>query len=172
MEILPPSPLREEADGTNMIWIPSRLCHNTRAKESHTSRTDGGMSSKIQADLSERIDELQCEMREMRRNIAGVGRSAGLRKGNLFLEEVMADKLSTNFRPLNYEYDNTTDLWEHLCWFENSALQYRYSDRVKCRVFLTTLTKLAQQLFGQLSTDTIRSFEDFSNLFLHQFAKL
>lgn len=138
--------------------------------ESHTSRTDRGMSSNTQADLSKRMEELQCEMREMRRNMVGVRRSSGLRRGNLFSDEVMTDELPTNFRSLTYEYDGTTDPWEQLCKFENSTLLHHYSDGDEVLVFLTRLTKLAHQWYGQLSANTIRSFKDFSNLFLHQFA--
>ncbi|KAI3458805.1 hypothetical protein Pfo_015468 [Paulownia fortunei] len=76
---------------------------------------------------------------------------------NSFIEEVMVDDLPANFRSLNYDYDGTTNPWEHLCRFENSALLHRYSDGVKCRVFLTTLSKLAQQWFSH-------------SAFLHQFA--
>ncbi|KAI3448580.1 hypothetical protein Pfo_005245 [Paulownia fortunei] len=98
------------------------------------------------------------------------GRNTVTKRGIPFAEEVMMDDLPANFRSLNYDYDGTTDPWEHLCRFENSALLHRYSDGVKCRVFLTTLSKSAQQWFSQLPPNSINSFEEFSSAFLHQFA--
>lgn len=57
----------------------------------------------------------------------------------------MQDELPYNFMPLNYEYDGSTNPYEHLVRFENLALLHRYGKGVKCRVFLTTLSKAAQQ---------------------------
>ncbi|KAK6136273.1 hypothetical protein DH2020_029972 [Rehmannia glutinosa] len=93
-----------------------------------------------------------------------------VRKGIPFKEIVLADDLPNNFRALSYEYDGTADPWEHLCRSENSALLHRYSDGVKCRVFLTTLSKFAQKWFSQLPHASIGSFGEFSSAFLHQFA--
>ncbi|KAI3461122.1 hypothetical protein Pfo_017785 [Paulownia fortunei] len=98
------------------------------------------------------------------------GRNTVTKRRIPFTEKVMMDDLPANFRSLNYDYDGTTDPWEHLCRFENSALLHRYSDGVKCRVFLTTLSKSAQQWFSQLPPNSINSFEEFSSVFLHQFA--
>ncbi|XP_073304110.1 uncharacterized protein [Primulina huaijiensis] len=47
---------------------------------------------------------------------------------------------------------------------------HQYSDGVKCRVFLGTLVRSAQQWFKTLQPNSIRSFEDFSDAFLHRFA--
>ncbi|KAL8506998.1 hypothetical protein ACS0TY_017759 [Phlomoides rotata] len=61
------------------------------------------------------------------------------------MPEILQDELSFNFKPLNYEYDGTTEPYEHLMWFENSTILHRYGEGVKCRIFLTTLSKVAQQ---------------------------
>ncbi|KAL8464490.1 hypothetical protein ACS0TY_034136 [Phlomoides rotata] len=53
----------------------------------------------------------------------------------------VTDELLFNFKPHNYEYDGITDPYENLMQFENSAILHRYGERVKCRVFLTTLSK-------------------------------
>ncbi|KAI3459780.1 hypothetical protein Pfo_016443 [Paulownia fortunei] len=85
------------------------------------------------------------------------GRNIVTKRGIPFTEEVMMDDLPTNFRSLNYDYDGTTNPWEHLCRFENSALLHRYSDGVKCK-------------FSQLPLNSINSFDEFSFDFSHQFA--
>ncbi|KAL0420239.1 UNVERIFIED_CONTAM: hypothetical protein Slati_3046800 [Sesamum latifolium] len=42
---------------------------------------------------------------------------------------------------------------EHLSRFENAALLHRYTDGIKCRVFITTFARAAQQWFNQLPKD-------------------
>ncbi|KAL0412177.1 UNVERIFIED_CONTAM: hypothetical protein Slati_3807400 [Sesamum latifolium] len=81
-----------------------------------------------------------------------------------FTEEVMADKLPVNCRtPAIAEYDGTTDPQEHLSRFENTALLHRYTDGIKCRVFVTTFARAAQQCRRhrktELSLFTIRQKE-------------
>ncbi|KAL0451873.1 UNVERIFIED_CONTAM: hypothetical protein Slati_1165400 [Sesamum latifolium] len=63
-----------------------------------------------------------------------------------FTDTVMADELPLNCRtPAIAEYDGTTDPMEHLSRFENAALLHRYTDGIKCRVFVTTFAREAQQ---------------------------
>ncbi|KAL0438685.1 UNVERIFIED_CONTAM: hypothetical protein Slati_2351500 [Sesamum latifolium] len=92
-------------------------------------------------------------------------------QGVPFTETVMADELPLNYRtPAIAEYDGTTNLMEHLSRFENAALLHRYTDGIKCRVFITTFARAAQQWFNQLPVGAIGSFQEFRSLFLHQFA--
>ncbi|KAL0462886.1 UNVERIFIED_CONTAM: hypothetical protein Slati_0176200 [Sesamum latifolium] len=49
-------------------------------------------------------------------------------------------------------------------------LLHRYTDGIKCRVFVTTFARAAQQWFNQLPTRAIGSFQEFRSLFLHRFA--
>ncbi|KAL0449073.1 UNVERIFIED_CONTAM: hypothetical protein Slati_1463700 [Sesamum latifolium] len=72
--------------------------------------------------------------------------------------------------PTIAEYDGTIDLQEHLSRFENADLLHRYTDGIKCRVFITTFAWAAQQWFNQLPSAMIGSFREFRSLFLHQFA--
>ncbi|KAL0394902.1 UNVERIFIED_CONTAM: hypothetical protein Slati_4456400 [Sesamum latifolium] len=76
------------------------------------------------------------------------------RQGIPFTETVMADELLMNCRtPAIVEYDGTTDPMEHLSRFENAALLHRYTDGIKCRVFVTTFARAAQRWFNQLPKD-------------------
>ncbi|KAL0411009.1 UNVERIFIED_CONTAM: hypothetical protein Slati_3690600 [Sesamum latifolium] len=93
------------------------------------------------------------------------------RQGIPFTETVMADELPLNCRtPAIAEYNGTADPMEHLSCFENAALLHRYTDGIKCRVFITTFSRAAQQWFNQLPIGAIGSFQEFRSLFLHQFA--
>ncbi|KAL0427088.1 UNVERIFIED_CONTAM: hypothetical protein Slati_2883600 [Sesamum latifolium] len=83
----------------------------------------------------------------------------------------MADELPLNCRtPAIAEYDGTADSMEHLSRFENATLLHRYTDGIKCRVFVTTFAGAAQQWFNQLPVGAIGRFQEFRSLFLHQFA--
>ncbi|KAL0413869.1 UNVERIFIED_CONTAM: hypothetical protein Sradi_1588600 [Sesamum radiatum] len=67
-----------------------------------------------------------------------------------FTEEVMADELHVNCpTPVIIEYDGTTNPLEHLSRFENAALLHRYTDSIKCQVFVTTFAQAAQQWFNK-----------------------
>lgn len=103
-------------------------------------------------ELSELVADLQRELREVRRNMGQVPTKT---KGVPYAENIVNEDLPTSFRPVTFEYDGTTDPWEHVCRFKNTAMVYRYSDGVKCRVFTTTLTKLAQTWFSQLEDGII-----------------
>ncbi|KAL0408408.1 UNVERIFIED_CONTAM: hypothetical protein Sradi_1775200 [Sesamum radiatum] len=93
------------------------------------------------------------------------------RQGVPFTKAVMADELPMNCRtPAIAEYDGTLDTMEHLSRFENATLLHRYTHGIKCRVFVTTFTRAAQQWFNQLPVGAIGSFQEIRSLFLHQFA--
>ncbi|KAL0449007.1 UNVERIFIED_CONTAM: hypothetical protein Slati_1457100 [Sesamum latifolium] len=70
----------------------------------------------------------------------------------------MADELPTNCHtPVIAECDDTTDPQEYLSRFENAALLHRYTNGIKCRVFITTFARAAQQWFNQLPVGAIGS---------------
>ncbi|KAL0455097.1 UNVERIFIED_CONTAM: hypothetical protein Slati_0848900 [Sesamum latifolium] len=116
-----------------------------------------------------RLEHLQKGLQDVKYQIEGAPEDE--RQGNPFAETVMADELPLNCRtPAIVEYDGTTDPMEHLSHFENVALLHRYTDGIKCRVFVTTFTRAAQQWFNQLPVGAIGSFQEFRSLFLHQFA--
>ncbi|KAK6147992.1 hypothetical protein DH2020_018904 [Rehmannia glutinosa] len=102
--------------------------------------------------MAEKWEEMLKEVSELKQRVLG---KEVVRRGIPFRASVMANELLANFRSLTYEYDGTTDPWEHMCRFKNSALLHRYSDGVKCR---------------SAGADSIASFGEFSSAFLHQFA--
>ncbi|KAL0391486.1 UNVERIFIED_CONTAM: hypothetical protein Slati_4533700 [Sesamum latifolium] len=81
----------------------------------------------------------------------------------------MEDELPAYCRTLTItEYDGTTDPQEHLSCFENTTLLHRYTDGIKCRVFITTFAIAAQQWFKPVGA--IGNFQEFRSLYLHQYA--
>ncbi|KAL0433761.1 UNVERIFIED_CONTAM: hypothetical protein Slati_2710400 [Sesamum latifolium] len=96
-----------------------------------------------------RLEHLQKGLQDVKYQIEGASKDE--RQGIPFTETVMADELPLNCRtPAIVEYDGTTDPMEHLSRFENKALLHRYTDGIKCRVFVTTFARAAQQWFNQL----------------------
>ncbi|KZV47856.1 hypothetical protein F511_38529 [Dorcoceras hygrometricum] len=88
-----------------------------------------------------------------------------------FSAEVVLAEFPQHFKfPSVGEYDGMGDPEEHLSRFENAALLHQYAYPIKCRVFLTTLVRSAQQWFNLLPIGSIKCFQDFSQAFLHQFA--
>ncbi|KAL0420832.1 UNVERIFIED_CONTAM: hypothetical protein Slati_3106100 [Sesamum latifolium] len=112
-----------------------------------------------------RLECLQKGLQDVQYQIRGVPKDE--RQGIPFTEAVMADELPVNCRTSAItEYDCTTDPLR----FENVPLLRRYTDGIKCRVFVTTFARASQQWFNQLPTGAIGSFQEFWSLFLHQFA--
>ncbi|KAL0453048.1 UNVERIFIED_CONTAM: hypothetical protein Slati_1282900, partial [Sesamum latifolium] len=99
-----------------------------------------------------RLEHLQKGLQDVKCRIEGALEDE--QQGIPFTETVMADELLLNCRtPAIAEYDGTTDPMEHLSRFENAALLHRYTDGIKCRVFVTTSARAAQQWFNQLPDD-------------------
>ncbi|KAL0455792.1 UNVERIFIED_CONTAM: hypothetical protein Slati_0918400 [Sesamum latifolium] len=116
-----------------------------------------------------RLEHLQKGLQDVKYQIEGAPEDE--RWGVPFTEIIMADELPLNYRTLAItEYDGAADPMEHLSRFENVALLHRYTDGIKCRVFITTFAGAAQQWFNQLPLGAIGSFQEFRSLFLHQFA--
>ncbi|XP_073020996.1 uncharacterized protein [Primulina eburnea] len=118
---------------------------------------------------SEENPEMWKEIQMLRQQLGS--RAPTPKRGSPFSLAILEERLPPNFRQSNVgEYDGHTDPEEHLGRFENAALLHHYSDGVRCRVFLGTLVRSAQQWFNTLQASSIRSFEDFSAAFLHRFA--
>ncbi|XP_073064145.1 uncharacterized protein [Primulina eburnea] len=135
--------------------------------EGHQSRVEEPQPYQ-RGEISE-MGEMWKEIQMLRQQLGS--RAPAPKRGSPFSLAILEEGLPPNFRQSNVgEYDGHTDLEEHLGRFENAALLYQYSDEVSCRVFLGTFVRLAQQWFNTLQSNSIRTFEDFSSVFLHRFA--
>ncbi|XP_073129182.1 uncharacterized protein [Henckelia pumila] len=115
------------------------------------------------------MDAVWEEIRRLGRQVEG--RPGPIQRESPFARAILDEELPANFKqPTLGEYDGSSDPEEHLGRFENAALLHRYSDAIKCRVFLTTLVRSAQQWFNLLQPGSIQTFNDFSSAFLHQYA--
>ncbi|XP_073138042.1 uncharacterized protein [Henckelia pumila] len=92
------------------------------------------------------------QMDAMWEEIMRLGRQVGGRPGPIqrespFARAILDEELPANFKqPTLGEYDGSSDPEEHLGRFENAALLHRYTDAIKCRVFLTTLQSKVEPL--------------------------
>ncbi|XP_073153009.1 uncharacterized protein [Henckelia pumila] len=115
------------------------------------------------------MDAVWEEIKRLGRQVGG--RPGPIQRESPFARAILDEELPANFKQPNlWEYDGSSDPEEHLGRFENAALLHRYLDAIKCRVFLTTLVRSAQQWFNILQPGSIRSFNDFSSVFLHKFS--
>ncbi|XP_073283418.1 uncharacterized protein [Primulina huaijiensis] len=115
------------------------------------------------------MGEMWKEIRMLRQQLGG--REPAPKGESLFSLAILEEEFPPNFQQSNVgEYDGHADPEEHLGRFENAALLHQYSDEVRCRVFLGTLVRSAQQWFNTLQPISIQSFEDFSTAFLQRFA--
>ncbi|KAL0311563.1 UNVERIFIED_CONTAM: hypothetical protein Sangu_2451000 [Sesamum angustifolium] len=81
---------------------------------------------------------LKKEMVELRQHVTKETMPA--QRGIPFSKHIMAEELPAHFRAPSHipAYDGTTDAAEHIRKFENATLLHRYTDGIKCPVFLTT----------------------------------
>ncbi|KAL8523478.1 hypothetical protein ACS0TY_013437 [Phlomoides rotata] len=100
--------------------------------------------------VNDQIEGLEKEVDTMRKQMLDRVSNPRPITGCQFSDVILHDELPYNFKPLNYEYDGIADPYDHLARFENSALQHRYWESVKCTTFLTMHSQAAQQWFGQL----------------------
>lgn len=62
-----------------------------------------------------------------------------------FSENILKEELRRHFRLSHIlEYNGSFDLEDHLCRFENVVILHQYTEKIKCRIFLTKLVGLTQ----------------------------
>ncbi|XP_057790950.1 uncharacterized protein LOC131008066 [Salvia miltiorrhiza] len=90
--------------------------------------------------------------------------------GSPFSNEILLEPFPVNYRPISLDYDGTADPKEHMAWFEGLVALHQYAEGIKCRIFVTTLSGVAQRWFRNLKADSIHSFGDLYLTFMRQFA--
>ncbi|XP_072077907.1 uncharacterized protein [Arachis hypogaea] len=96
----------------------------------------------------------------------------GRRRANPFSEEIMSFKMPQNFTlPMTLvPYKGIGDPKIHVTKFESMMFLNSDSDPILCRSFPTFLDGAALLWFSNLPAGSITSFDDFSKLFINQFA--
>ncbi|XP_057775264.1 uncharacterized protein LOC130994243 [Salvia miltiorrhiza] len=87
-----------------------------------------------------------------------------------FSDERLLEPLTENYRPISLDYDGTTDLEVHMALLEGLAALHQYVEGIKCRIFATTLSGMAQRWFHNLRSNSIQSYGDLYLMFMRQFA--
>ncbi|XP_073133751.1 uncharacterized protein [Henckelia pumila] len=112
------------------------------------------------------MDAVWEEIRRLGRQVGG--RPGPIQRESPFARAILDEELLANFKqPTLGEYDGSSDPKEHLGRFENAALLHRYSDAIKCRVFLTTLVSMrALSLFNlkQSEVEPLREYIQHFNI--------
>ncbi|XP_073041770.1 uncharacterized protein [Primulina eburnea] len=116
-------------------------------------------------DLKKKVKEL-----EAKAGSSHISTPAGS-QGCPFSLEIVNEPLPVHFKATKIrEYDGNSYPDEHLTRFENMAMLHCYSDKIKCKVFLTTLVDSAQRWFEKLEPRSIQSFPGFRDTFLYHFS--
>ncbi|XP_073033912.1 uncharacterized protein [Primulina eburnea] len=121
--------------------------------------------------IAEELLELRKKMKVLEGQLESRGTSRAVIRGCPFAEAIVWEPLPGNFKSAKVkDYDGNADPEEHLVKFENMAMLQCYTDRIKCKVFLTTLVDSVQRWFEGLTPQSINSFKEFKKVFSHHFS--
>ncbi|XP_075507621.1 uncharacterized protein LOC142544461 [Primulina tabacum] len=121
--------------------------------------------------VAEELLELRQKMKVLEGQLERRSVARAVPRGCPFSDIIVREPLPGNFKSAKVkDYDGNADPEEHLARFENMAMLHCYTDRIKCKVFLTTLVDSAQRWFEGLTSQSISSFGDFQKVFLHHFS--
>ncbi|XP_010667003.1 uncharacterized protein LOC104884108 [Beta vulgaris subsp. vulgaris] len=85
-----------------------------------------------------------------------------------FTSEILNHSM-TRIKMLTSKYDGTSDPDDHVAAYEGHMFLYTQVDAIWCKVFLSTLTGMAQTWFKSLKPDSISSFSQLSSTFSTHF---
>ncbi|XP_075507412.1 uncharacterized protein LOC142544238 [Primulina tabacum] len=121
--------------------------------------------------VAEELLELRQKMKVLEGQLENRGSSRAVTRGCPFAEIIVREPLPGNFKSAKIkDYDGNADPEEHLARFENMSILHCYTDRIKCKVFLTILVDSAQRWFEGLAPQSISSFKDFQKVLSHHFS--
>ncbi|XP_073138061.1 uncharacterized protein [Henckelia pumila] len=141
---------------------------NARTKEGEEEESSWMHS--IQPSVADELQELRKKIQKLEEEGPKMAWSVKI-PGCPFSQEVIEEPLPSHYKSAKIrEYDGGTDPEEHLTRFENVAMLHCYGDKIKCKVFLTTLVNSPQRWFEKLEPQSIRSFADFKQVFLQHFS--
>ncbi|XP_075479273.1 uncharacterized protein LOC142520159 [Primulina tabacum] len=121
--------------------------------------------------VAEELLELRQKMKVLEGQLERRSVARAVPRGCPFTDIIVREPLPGNFKSAKVkDYDDNADPEEHLARFENMAMLHCYADRIKRKVFLTTLVDSAQRWFEDLTSQSISSFGDFQKVFLHHFS--
>lgn len=112
------------------------------------------------ADLRKALEKLKAEKESQ----------ADLVVASPFTKKVRESPLPRTYRGVgDLKFDGTTDPVAYLSRFNTEMEVYQIKDRTKCRLLAATLRDNAHQWFKRLSANSIKSWEQMSELFISQF---
>ncbi|XP_075485250.1 uncharacterized protein LOC142524969 [Primulina tabacum] len=132
---------------------------------------EGSSAGSKSPTVAEELLELRQKMKVLEGQLERRSVAQAVPRGCPFSDIIVREPLPRNFKSAKVkDYDGNADPEEHLARFENMAMLHCYTDRIKCKVFLTTLVDSAQRWFEGLTSQSISSFGDFQKVFLHHFS--
>ena len=85
-----------------------------------------------------------------------------------FVASINSHPLPFKFKmPSLDSYDGIRDSYDHIATFKTTMHLQGVPDEIMCRVFPTTLKGMAQVWFSKIPSNTVRSFQELSKLFVN-----
>ncbi|XP_073121062.1 uncharacterized protein [Henckelia pumila] len=142
---------------------------NPTAQVQEGEEEESSWMHSIQPSMADELHELRRKVQKLEEGGSQMACPIKI-PGCPFSQEVIEEPLPLNYKSAKIrEYDGSTDPEEHLARFENVAMLHCYGDKIKCKVFLTTLVDSAQRWFEKLEPQSIQSFAEFKQVFLQHF---
>lgn len=148
-------------DHFQLSILHSWFTQSTRGESSHEySKT---------INVAEELEDLRKKVRQLERHVGSSKNTQA--RGCPFYVQMINEPLHDHFKSAKIrDYDGSIDPEEHLARFENVVMLHCYKDKIKCKAFLTTLVDSAQRWLDRLESQSITSFENFRDIFLHHFS--
>ena len=147
--------------------------------QSHDDRENAEIGSQLRGTTSRTVPHLKEEMDQMKKVREEM--KENIRRANLvedlvhitdfpFTASINSHPLPPKFKlpPLD-SYDGTRDPVDHIATFKTTMHLQGVPNEIMCRAFPTTLKSPARVWFGKIPTNSVRSFEELSKLFVNNF---
>ncbi|KAL0329078.1 UNVERIFIED_CONTAM: hypothetical protein Sradi_4894500 [Sesamum radiatum] len=118
-------------------------------------------------DVGRQIQRLVQQIDELKRR----GEMVAQNRNSPFANKILTEVVDASFRlPDLPKYDGTNDPQEHVSAFELVMNLYGQTDSINAKLFITTLTRKAQEWFTSLPSGTVESYNQLIQKFTFHFA--
>ncbi|XP_075486236.1 uncharacterized protein LOC142525832 [Primulina tabacum] len=169
--VTPPGDKQGDKQGHEQGFEQEQEQGQGRRDNEMVGEDEGSSAGSKSPTVAEELLELRQKMKVLEGQLERRSVARAIPRGCPFSDIIVREPLPGNFKYAKVkDYDGNADPEEHLARFENMAMLHCYTDRIKCKVFLTTLVDSAQRWFEGLTSQSISSFGDFQKVFLHHFS--
>ncbi|KAL0344709.1 UNVERIFIED_CONTAM: hypothetical protein Sradi_4302200 [Sesamum radiatum] len=131
-------------------------------------RREPGISKAKVDDVGQQIERLGKQIDELKRR----GEIVSQNRNSPFSNKILTEVVDPNFKmPDLPKYDGTKDPQEHVAAFELVMNLYGQSSAINAKLFVTNLTRKAQEWFTSLPSGNMETFDQLIQKFIFHFAR-